>query len=318
MIIYSSHFKDKKLKALEADAFKLYDAKQFDKAIEKLLKILKSVPTDVNTLSNVATLYWELEDYKNALAYFSKCSSVDPYNWSHRMNSAQCYAKLGKYTEAINSIVNIIAYMKDQAPGEAFNNIAKYYWLDGQREEAIEQYLRNLKTRPGDLNALKGIAEAYFLMQQYEKSLEFCEKVLEKSPNDVSSLMKAGSILADQKQFEPARAKLLQALKLDPKQHDAAFILAKIDIQTGNNKEAAKKLVDLNKTIPNNYEIIFFLGTALGNGGNLPQAIEAFEYVTKLKPDFADAWRSLAMCYNHLGEKEKATACEVKLKTLTK
>ncbi len=77
-------------------------------------------------------------------------------------------------------------------------------------------------------------------------------------------------------------------------------------LKKGDAKEALKLLGTLDKAIPSNPGILYFTAAAHSILGNKLKAIQIYERVLRLNPQFIEAYNNIALDLAYLGEHEKA------------
>ena len=148
---------DSNLKYLEAT--KLYDSKNYQKALTKYLEI-QNKTTEVKLA--IASCYWQLNDLNNANKFYLDVLKTEPNNLEALSNSAWAYYTLGDFTNAKLSANKILAYDKtNKSATELLNSIYENEYST-QLQEAINLYEQN----------------------QFAKSFALLDSYLTKKPND--------------------------------------------------------------------------------------------------------------------------------------
>ena len=73
-----------------------------DTALKYLLTAIQDEDNNVTALFNIAVIYEEKGDMKNAKQYYAKVLEIDPSNSKARVNMGVCLDKEGKSEEAQN------------------------------------------------------------------------------------------------------------------------------------------------------------------------------------------------------------------------
>lgn len=79
-------------------------------------------------------------------------------------------------------------------------------------------------------------------------------------------------------------------------------------LQQGKTQDALKLLAKLDQAIPSNPGILFFTATGLSISGNKHKAIQTYERVLRLNPQFIEAYNNLALDLAYLGQHESAVS----------
>lgn len=77
-------------------------------------------------------------------------------------------------------------------------------------------------------------------------------------------------------------------------------------LQQGTPQEALKILAKLDQAIPSNPGILYFTATGHSIAGNKHKAIQTYERVLRLNPQFIEAYNNIALDLAYLGEHQKA------------
>ena len=98
---------------------------------------------------------------------------------------------------------------------------------------------------------------------------------------------------------------------------DEIFDDANGDLAIGDLESAAKKYRRCIEIAPDFFDGWHALGMALMKTGRFPEAIEAGEKATNLRPNDQIAWTSLSLFYNRNGDINEAEAAGTKAKILS-
>lgn len=90
------------------------------------------------------------------------------------------------------------------------------------------------------------------------------------------------------------------------RQANALFEQSVALLQQGKAQEALKILAKLDQAIPSNPGILYFTATGHSIAGNKHKAIQTYERVLRLNPQFIEAYNNIALDLAYLGEHDKA------------
>lgn len=93
---------------------------------------------------------------------------------------------------------------------------------------------------------------------------------------------------------------------MNEQQANALFAQSVSLLQEGEHQEAIKILSKLDQAIPSNPGILFFSATGHSIAGNKRKAIQIYERVLRLNPQFIEAYNNIALDLAYLGEHEQA------------
>lgn len=133
-----------------------------DKTAEPLLAQLKTNPRDSELLAKVGNVYYDTQQYNEAIRYYSDALKYDPKNPNVRTDMATAYYYLGDADRAIAEINTALQY--DPKHAQSLLNLGVIKWqgkmdVDG----AVAAWQKLLDTNPGFEQAdqvKKMIAEA--------------------------------------------------------------------------------------------------------------------------------------------------------------
>ena len=132
------------------------------------------------------------------------------------------------------------------------------------------------------------------------------EKVVNLWPNAEAIRIRIGSSLFQQGKLERAKAHLDQAVLLNPKSSSAHAVLAHLMLQQRDMQAVVKHSNKALALDPNNHQVRFSRGMANDALGQTAEAIEDFNQVTTLAPDFTPAFLRRGDLYLELKEFELA------------
>jgi tetratricopeptide (TPR) repeat protein len=118
-----------------------------DKQAEPLLAQLKSNPNDATLLANIGNLYYDAQQYKEAIGYYDKSLNADPKNVNIRTDLGTAYFYAGDTTRAISEFQT--ALKDDPKHGQTLFNLGMVQWQGkGDLNGAIASWEKLLKVAP--------------------------------------------------------------------------------------------------------------------------------------------------------------------------
>lgn len=196
-------------------ATKLFNEKQYSKAINEYLKIPSQTP---EVKMAIASCYWQLNDYKNANKYYLEILAQEPNNKEALENSAYAYYSMNDFTNAKLSANKILAYDKT-------NQTAKEI-LAGIEENEYSNLLND--------------AIAKYESGDYNNSLSLINKVLSQKPDDEYAAYYKGLNLDELKKTSEAIKQYKALILKHPEFSNAYYSLALDFDNTENYKEAVE------------------------------------------------------------------------------
>lgn len=210
-------------------ASKLYDEKQYDKALKQYLEI-QNKTKEVNLA--IASCYWQMLNYKKANEYYLQVLAKEPNNLEALANSAWAYYSMNDYNNAKLTANKILALDKtNKTANELLSSIYESEYST-QLQEALNLY------EQGDFNKSLALIDKYLakkpndLYAMYYKGLNLEEL---KKPNDAIKQYKA--LISKDSTFAPAYYSLAVVLDNDEKYDEAVKNYEKFVSLKGSEKD---------------------------------------------------------------------------------
>ncbi len=125
-----------------------YELQQFAQALVAFTQADYLAPEDIDTLFNVALCHGKNGESASAIATYEQVLALAPTHVDSLYNLGGCYQHLHQDDEAIACYRRVLAIAPDYAP--ALNNLAYLHHRAGEIDEAIALYARVLEVRPED------------------------------------------------------------------------------------------------------------------------------------------------------------------------
>ncbi len=183
---------------------------------EKYLKLsLNQSPTDLQVLYTLAKTYVSMEQYKNAMTYYSqivKMQDVKPL-WIYEQGIL--YYENSDYKNALTAFNNALAHGYE--PGNDFNENLAFTLVYCNEYDKAENMIMDLwKKNPGKKDIVKDLIAALYDKKQYDRALFYCERLMEIDPKDSKTLFQAGLCFQKKGQKEKGDNLCDKAIELDP------------------------------------------------------------------------------------------------------
>lgn len=150
---------------ISLQGFGHYEAsnEKFQKAIEI---------NDKNDLgfASVATSFFKMKDYDNAMIYLQKTLEVNPENYYAMETLGQINLDKENYKEAINYFNMVLKYSAKLT--NTYGKIAKAYFMDGDIFKADEFYRKSIEYQPEDIQVYIDYAQFFISQQNYVEALK--------------------------------------------------------------------------------------------------------------------------------------------------
>ncbi len=179
---------------------------------------------------------------------------------------------------------------------------AKVLFYDGENDQAemlIRRFLLDVGDHPEAMRLLAQIGQVRNVLDDAET---LYAAVLAMVPEHNEARHEYVQVLIARHKFPEARAALEPLLKLDPAHHANRIQAATIQVGLGDFEGVIPEyramlletIGDLPQTRVHRADLNLWLGHALKTEGRTDEAIEAYLAATADRPDFGDAWWSLA------------------------
>jgi tetratricopeptide (TPR) repeat protein len=198
--------------------------------------------------------------------------------------------------EAIKALEQLVDTCDDHAP--AHFDLGNLYYTYGRMEEALLNYEKAVDLSPENPVYLKNLADLlYSEKKDAEQALIFYEKIISFNPEDVQTLMIMGHLCVSLERFNDALNYYNRILDIEPWNGDAQQFL--------------DRLLDQSSTLESNVEPITIHQRCqeMVSLGQIEQAIEQYESLASLYPEFALAHNDLGVLYYQQGNKERSLEC---------
>lgn len=225
----------------------LYNHKE---ALDDYFRARELKPDYTNINKKIGEVYYQADDYLNALLYFEKHESVstaqilgkDYLYWYRR---GFCYNAQKQYEKAITALDKSKAIKKDYL--STYLELGFANTKLKRSEEAIAQFRQAINVNPNDHVAYNGIAEVYRdNIKDCDKAIEWYNKTLQIKTNERKANFGIGYCLNSKGQYTEARAYLKAAIAGEPTYTAAYIDLGYSEYMLNNYTEA---LVQLNKAL---------------------------------------------------------------------
>ena len=158
-------------------------------------------------------------------------------------------------------------------------------------EQRIRAYLLRHGDHPEAMRLLAKIGMARGVLDDAEVLLA---AMLQLVPDHRAARLDFARCLIDRHRYAAARAELKRLLALDSANLEYRALAAAAAVGLGRNDEAIEIYQAMLSDAPNDADLRLWLGHALKTVGRAGEAVDAYRAAADLRPDFGDAWWSLA------------------------
>jgi len=262
-----------------------FNLKQFDKALDQYLTLIK-IKDDVPDFYNgLAAVYFKLDKFDLAIENWQTSINLDPTAPEVYNNLATAYYKIDNYDKAIECWTQALDLRPDWQ--EVSDNLKKIT-AKNQARNAVNQYMTSLKQNPDDIDAHNNLAHIYYQQGETDKAIEHWKESARLKPDDSSVHNLLATAFYKQGNIKDAVSHWTVALEIKPDWPDVlnnlAWVLAATkDDSIRDSQKAltyaikACELSDYKKS-----DILDTLGVVYAAIGNFDEAIKSADNAVKL------------------------------------
>jgi tetratricopeptide (TPR) repeat protein len=214
------------------------------KAIEHLEAVTRLDPSDAGSFVLLGRLYKANNQNDKAEEVFKKVLNSDPGSRSALYNLAEVYVDQGDYREAISLLSKI---PEDEMDVHWLGLLGFAYSQNHDLDQAVTTYQKALAQDPENQDMARAYAEALVANGQTAAARAQLEKILKAAPDDAATYLRLGHIDRAEGRFEQARQELERARSLAPDNLEVAFEQALLEDAVGKEDKAIEVLEGLLK-----------------------------------------------------------------------
>ena len=314
---------------------------QFDSAAVVLNKIIQIDSTDLNAYYRLARIYEKNKPMK-AISIYNKITAVIGPDWNVLMHVAEIYSTLGNYTDAANTIKQILTIDPNNFALQKL--LAEYYQRAEKYDEALTVINEVLVSNPDDLDALNRKAQIYLAKNDWESAAKEYDYILNKPNVPVDLKIKIGASYFEQSFKDstllPIAEKFFKTINKDTavwqvkmylgaiainqkkdslaiEDFKAATKLARWNVETwvrlggiyfDNKKydEASKVMTEAIKSFPEDFRVNLILGLSLAQSNHNSEAKPYLKKAVELNPKDITALSAFGFTLSQLKENDEA------------
>jgi serine/threonine protein kinase/tetratricopeptide (TPR) repeat protein len=291
----------------------------YDEGIAEFQKVLELDPQGVThrasfTYNVLGYAYLRKGDREKALGAFKKYVALLP-NQAYPLDClGEFYCSIGDYDRAIENLQRALE-LKPDFP-LTYVNLGHTYSAKGMYTRARRSYERYLASPLSEAKQAEGhfyLGNLHFLKGEYDQALQECQRALELNSQMIEPHWIQGLAFVKQEVCPKAESKALaiKALVENSKSEELNkyyyHLLGELSLSKGLSQQAlenfakAANIMSLDRTF-----YVNALGEAYLKIGELKSAVEEFEVVLALNPNYAPSHYLLGQVYERDGMKKEA------------
>lgn len=284
-------------------AIRLYELKQYDKAIETASNAVKQFPNDYRPWAIIGNCYLAQWKMKSASEAYAKAAEIRPEMRSLWYSKAFADRMRNARDESIAAARKAIEI--DPYYAEAYGILGESLSMGSKDNKgAIEAFRMALKLKPGLSKASENLGMLLSSEGEKKEAEEVFRKAMELDPQKMICRFSLGRLLVTEGRLVEAR-QVWNERKYDEKNTFPLFITL---LERAEKKKTAS---DKLSASPNDTEALLEMGFVEMDGeswvvdGRQKRAIKYFEKALKIKPDLAKAQYGICKAYVQIADLEK-------------
>jgi tetratricopeptide (TPR) repeat protein len=281
----------------------MYEAHNYESAIEQLTKALDIIPTDKKTLELRAKSYEKSEQIIKAIEDYAKLFQNNPKDEEFAFKAASL-------SYAINEYKTAIKFSKDALDKNRKNNQIRGVLVDAYMKLADYEYARPeaiilLEDNKSEKNYYRlGVIDYY--LGNYKSSEIFLRQALNLNSKNVNSMLSLAKTLDKMEKFRLAKAQCAEAIKLQPRNVEIYKIKSLINEHTLNFREAVDDMTRVVAIEAENSEAYARRAMLYLKINEKDKAIDDYKTVIKHNPKDFDSYMKIVDLF--LENKDRTSA----------
>lgn len=232
----------------------------------------------------------------NQAALQTKLDSLNQKVRSDSLNPESFYLRSRYYLEQkdINKALADInkAIQLDEKKSDYFVTLSEIYLEMGRMPNCLESLRKAERLDPDNKNALLKLAEAYLVLKDYQNVFGYTKRVLDLDKINPKAYFLRGFAYTELGDTSLAIRNFQAAADQDQNYYEAYIELGAI-YSAQKNPLATGYLETATRIAPGRSEAYYLLGLAYQEQENIPKAIETYEKLLTVFPDFKAAYYNL-------------------------
>ncbi len=225
-----------------------------------------------------------------AFIALSRAAELEPDLAEAWRELSRLHAARGEWRECDSAYARFAGLANPDARfGEAAAAIAQY-----RLDHAAELLRQELTRHPDDVAALRLLAQVAVKREDFAEGERLLNECLRLAPGYSRARCDLAEVLLTQQKPEPMLPLLERLCALEPDNVDYRTLQSAAHGLLGHIKQAVGILADLVVQFPDNAMGWLYYGHALRYAARIEEAIGAYRRSAQLRPEFGEAWFSLA------------------------
>lgn len=277
-----------------------FERKEFLKAQQILLELLKADESDFNIWNFLGIINLNICSFEEAIYFFNKVIEYYDSHTEAHYNLGLCHQALHNYREAVFHYEKAISLNNLHA--DALNNLGAVLVKLNRYEEAEERYKAALKLQPDNQNVLNNMGNLKFETGNYNEAESYYKSAIAKDNSNLDFYYNLGNCYLKLRNYNSAIELYEKVLVMNSNHAEALNNLGVIytKLKQYEKAEAAyKKIISLS---PGNSEAVFNLGCCYQNKNDFDHAIELYKKAFEISPETKGALINIGNILNRQGK----------------
>ncbi len=281
---------DNSAEALYIKAVCLRKLKQEPACIDELKKVLQLDPAYVRAHQEMGHAYLALACLNDAENSYAKAVKMDAALIASWRALASLHEKAGRKTELEHARHQVLQLEQLHPALQAVKSNLNRGNLDAA-DQICRDYLQKNKK---DVEGMRLLAAIAMQAKVFDDAEFILESAVAFEPNHIGARFDYSNVLIKRQKFGAAHQIAQQLNTLKPNEMQFKALLASTTTGVGDTDRGIALYQELIADYPDTEQYHLLLGHAEKTVGNLAAAIESYQKLYRQKPDFGDAFWSLA------------------------
>jgi len=153
--------------------------------LEGLQKMTEHFPDDKESFQRLASYYYEMRQYDQAIAHFNRALEIDPLDKLVLNMLAYTYNQAGDFDKSIWAINKYISVAPDEA--NPYDTRGDLYAWNGRIEQAMQSYRKALEKKPDFYASWAKLGHMYLFKREYARAESCYQELTASDQKDVRS-----------------------------------------------------------------------------------------------------------------------------------
>ncbi len=263
----------------------------------RLLEDIIKEKKDVNLMVKLADVYEKIRYYNSLIRTLGEILAVIPEDLETRLRLAEVLEKKGRLKEAIKQYEILLPKLSRDEKMVAMKTIGYLSYQTGQRDDALQWYLKAAEYDKNDPNLYYNIGSIYDELKQPKQAEKYLRLAVNLKKDDIEGRLRLAQSLLKDGKFNEAKRYLKEIQEKNPHHQEALIMLAHIAEKEGDTKTLRTVYEEILSRDAKNTTILFNLAVMEAEQGNLKKATSYFKRVVEINPKDLQARDALFNIY---------------------